>query len=171
MDIFNEQIVVRKEGAKEITLLLLTYIASFILAVVFIFMGTIFIPLSFILFCMAFGAIALGWFLGTKQYVEFEYSVTNGELDIDKIVAKRKRTRIITVKSQTFETGGVFVAEKHAHANYRTRIYAGEDLSQNNMFVTFNHHKLGSTLLVFSPNEKIVESLRPFMSRNIELHK
>ena len=47
--------------------------------------------------------------------VEYEYIVTNNELDIDKIVGKRKRTRLITVdlsKSIDFSVTAITTARR-----------------------------------------------------------
>ena len=37
------------------------------------------------------------YFLITGTSVEYEYAVTNGEMDVDKIIARRKRVHLITV--------------------------------------------------------------------------
>lgn len=44
------------------------------------------------------GSLYGGYILITNMSVEYEYIVTNGEMDIDKIIAKRRRKRLITVK-------------------------------------------------------------------------
>lgn len=53
--------------------------------------------------------------------VEYEYIVTNGEMDIDKIIAKRRRKRLITVNARTFERFGPFKESDHAGETYSNR--------------------------------------------------
>jgi len=48
--------------------------------------------------------IALACYFGKKKlYVEYEYTFTNGEIDIDKIVEKKKRKRVINFQIKEVE--------------------------------------------------------------------
>lgn len=49
-------------------------------------------------------AIAVGCFFGKKKlYVEYEYVFTNGEIDIDKILEMKKRSRVLTFNVKDIE--------------------------------------------------------------------
>jgi len=48
------------------------------------------------------GVIYLTYRLLASMEVEYEYILTNGELDVDKITNRKKRKRLITVHSKTF---------------------------------------------------------------------
>ncbi len=48
------------------------------------------------------GIIFVAYRLFASLEVEFEYILTNGELDIDKITNRKRRKRIITIDTRTF---------------------------------------------------------------------
>lgn len=102
MDIFVERIIERKKN-------IIDYMVIFS-----IFFGSLFVALLIILFfninaISAALLIALGYlvyYLISMRNVEFEYAFTNGELDIDKIIAQRKRKRLFSANCRDFEAFG-----------------------------------------------------------------
>ena len=60
------------------------------------------------LLVLVIGAIYGAYYLLTGCYTEYEYTVTNGELDVDKIVGKRKRSHLLTVPVSKFTGFGVY---------------------------------------------------------------
>lgn len=85
MDTFVEQIVAKKKGAKEIAVIAGTIFLIVVLVfVLFMFLGYFSLVIDMLLI---YGA----WWLITSQNIEYEYSVTNGDIDIDQIIAQRKR--------------------------------------------------------------------------------
>ena len=99
MDTFVEQIVAKRKGGKEYAIIFGSLIAALlILAALWLFL-LFFIGIFFVLLLTA-GIGWLLWYLITMQNVEFEYSVTNGDIDIDQITAQRKRKRIVSVSGK-----------------------------------------------------------------------
>ena len=81
MDTFFEQIVAKKKGAPEWLIIIGTILAGLlVLGFVFLFANSF---LVIALVGVGYGA----WWLITTQNVEYEYCVTNGDIDIDKITA------------------------------------------------------------------------------------
>ena len=80
-DTFVEELVVRRNSIKNLLLeVLIVLAAAALAAVVWLFLSPIFPAMLVILVFAAY--------LGIKfQGVEFEYSFTNGDLDVDKIMA------------------------------------------------------------------------------------
>ena len=102
MDYFYEQLVTTKKTT--------IYMATKILFFVFIAIALIFIT-SFNVtgFVMGgiFAALAVAFFfLKQKLYVEFEYVITNGSVDIDKITEANKRKRLIEFNIRDVELLG-----------------------------------------------------------------
>ena len=54
--------------------------------------------------------------------VEFEYVLTNGDIDVDKIIAQRKRKRLVSVKCSSFEELGKYKAAEHQNKTYQTKL-------------------------------------------------
>lgn len=96
MDNFYEQLVITHKTVQYKIMNFLTYLAG-ILAL--LMMTTFnFIPAIMVL------AVAVGaYFFKKKLYVEYEYDFTNGEIDVDKIVEMKKRTRVLTFNIKDVE--------------------------------------------------------------------
>lgn len=97
MDRFSEQLVPKMSTGKDMFLrgCLIAAAMALIGAMVF-FLGLIF-GMWLIVLCLS-GMVIWGlvWLIqGTM--IEYEYIVTNDDLDIDKIIGRRKRKRLITV--------------------------------------------------------------------------
>ena len=103
--------------------------------------------------------------------VEYEYILTNGEIDVDKIIAQRKRKRLVTVSAKTFEAFGPYKMAEHANRNYDNRILACEsEDSPGVYYATFRHNTLGHCLLVFNPDDRIIQGVKSFIPRTVGGH-
>ena len=114
MDVFIEHLVKKRptgaDTAKKIGLVLAVVV---ILAACILFMPPQFLTLSFLILC---GACYGAYWLISGMNIEYEYILTNGEIDVDKIIAQRKRKRLITVNVKTFEAFRPYKAAQHARA-------------------------------------------------------
>ena len=96
MDNFHEQLVTTgKIGTYKLVNVLMYVFGGLTL----ILLGSVnIIPALFLI------VITLAMFLYKgKLFVEYEYDFTNGEIDVDKIVGMKKRTRILTFNSKDIE--------------------------------------------------------------------
>lgn len=108
------------------------------------------------------------YYLITSRFLEYEYIFTNGDLDVDKIINRQKRQRLITVKAEEIEKFSVYKPEEHINGNYQTKIFAvKEDKNPNNMCLVVRSKKKGKTLIVFSPNEKISDAIKKFAPKSV----
>ena len=58
------------------------------------------------LLVLVIGAIYGAYYLLTGCYTEYEYTVTNGGLDVDKIAGRRKRSHLLTVPVSKLQGSG-----------------------------------------------------------------
>ena len=102
MDTFVEQIVVKRKSIKDFAIIFFSIIAAFIVAAIIFLVALPFLGMiAFLLLAgMGYGL----WWLLTSLNIEYEYSVTNGDIDIDQITAKRKRKRIVSVSGAKIES-------------------------------------------------------------------
>lgn len=91
MDIFSEQMVTRKKNGKDILIIAGIIVAA--LAVTFLLM----LLLGIFSFVFVVGVWIGAYWLITRQDTEYEYTVTSTVLDIDKILAKRSRKRLLSI--------------------------------------------------------------------------
>ena len=103
MDTFFEQIVKKKKSPAEWAIMVGTLVVAVVLLLAMlnipILMAMPILP-TIIIVGIGYG----GWWLITGQNMEFEYCVTNGDIDIDLIIAKRKRKRIVSVVGRKVES-------------------------------------------------------------------
>ena len=166
MDTFIEHIVARHPSAKDYLLRVLIVLGALVLIVVFIFFSSLF-GLGTIGMLLAVGVAYGAYYLFSSRRVEYEYIVTNGEIDIDKITAKRKRKRLVTVSAKTFEAFGPY-AEDVKIDNGVTTIEATDNTGLNVYYATFRHPSLGNALLLFSPDERVLSAVTPYLPRTIK---
>lgn len=163
MDTFFEQITSMKKGAKGIMILVLIWIAAIILSTAcFIFLFPTF------LFFVAFAGILYGAVkLSLLQNIEYEYILTNGELDIDKITAKNSRKRMIT-----FDFKDILRIEKYNPSappvinDAKTEVYCNLD-DENACFVLVNHSKKGKVIVIFAPDARMKQGMSTCVPRII----
>ena len=92
MDTFFEQIVSIKKSGKALAIGISIWIFAFlIIAFLMLFAASLVGPfLAILVIGVGYGA----WWLTAKLNIEYEYIATNTDIDIDKIVNRRKRKRI-----------------------------------------------------------------------------
>ena len=157
-DVFFEQIVPIKKSVGNWTALIGLWFVA-VLLIAFIFLTNLLGSFSLI-FCFGIGYGA--FWLSNKFNVEFEYIITNGTLDIDKIINKSSRKRILS-----FELSQVTRLEKYnpaAITNINTKeiVTACNPQEPNTYFVTAERTGKKSVHLIFSPNAKLQSAIEKF---------
>lgn len=168
MDIFYEQLIEKIPSSKDNAKKFGIYAIAIILALLIIFLSisTIFAPIGILL---SVGLIWLAYYLGTNQFIEYEYIITNGEIDIDKIIGKRKRSRLLTVDVKQFTNFGEY-SDAINNDDTSTIILASENSGINDWFADFETENYGKTRLIFSPDEKFLNCIKPFLKNNLKLN-
>ena len=167
MDTFFEQIISIKKGAKGIALVLLIVVAALVLGLVLMMLSLSMSTLAGILFLAIAGVFYGAYRLVALLNVEYEYILTNGEMDIDKIINRSSRKRQIT-----FNLKDVLRIEKYNFQNpvvirgAKTEIYCNQN-DENACFVVLDHKSHGKTIVVFSPNERMRTGMSSFIPRTI----
>ena len=170
MDIFVEYIVKRKKGKKEYVKIAAIVVAAIVLAMLTPMLMLVPVVGSLSVLCTA--AVIFGaYYLITSLNVEYEYILTNGELDVDTIINRRNRKRLITVQAKNFEIlAPVGTDEYKNEENGRfTRVIDASSANIENKayFAVFN--KDGQRIkLVFEPTEKMLDVFETKVPRNVK---
>ena len=165
-DGYVEQLVAKKWEASD------TVMTVIIVLVALLAMGIsvllIFTPLySLILLLFAAISYVASRFI-TNLSVEYEYCLVNGELTVDKIINKRKRKRIIVVQARNFEHFMPYDAQALANENFSAFIKAADcAMPENGWCAQFNQAGVGKTALVLSPNEKLLDMIKPYLKPEV----
>ncbi len=177
MDIFVEQIVKKETTGKDRAVRIAIIIGVCILLAVSLFLFLFVFPLLGLL--LFFGVIWGGWYLITNTDCEYEYIVTNGEMDIDKIIAKRKRIRLMTVKASAFEDFGEYENAPEAESGVtivsavgvgETENEAGEITPLKTYYADLKHPSAGNVRLIFCPEQRVIDALKPYFSRQLKIN-
>lgn len=167
-DVFVEYLVKKKKTGKDYLIQIGVVLAA--LVIIFLafalspYLGAFSIISTLVIVAVIYGA----YYLFTNTRVEFEYILTNGEMDIDKIIAQRKRKRLITVKCKDFETFGRYTPEAHISQNIQNKMFVCDSpASPNVYYATLRHPTKGSTLIVMNVNEKFATNMKKYIPRNV----
>ncbi len=153
MDTFIEQIVQKKKGAKEWAIIAGVFAGSLFL----VLLAWWFIPpfALFVLVGVGFG----GWYLISAQNNEFEYCVTNGDIDIDQIIDRRRRKRLVSVSGRKVESLLPYDPAKGT-AGYQRVVMAAASLQTAGLWsFTYHSKKNGHTIVVFQPQQRVLQAL------------
>lgn len=167
MDTFLEKLVTRKKTLADYLILAGTVIVGMLLIMAALTIQ-ILVQLGLSLL-LAAGIIFLGYRIITSRNIEYEYIVTNGDLDIDIIVAKRKRKRIFSANCKEFDIVSPVKSSQFDHAvqNTKNRIDASSSVdSPDAYFITLNY-KGERTLVIFEPSEKMLKNFRIYIPRKV----
>lgn len=170
MDTFAEQLVKKNLSGNEKLKRVLLLAGSVLLAgIVVAVSASVYYYYMFAGIVIGIGIIIGGFFLARNFDVEYEYSVTNGEFDIDKIIAKQKRKPFLSVNVSDFTAYGRY-DENTAEADESvTFIMACDGSEKGYWYADFNAGKYGKSRLIFSPNQKIRDCIKPYLSTTIKL--
>ena len=173
MDIFVEQIVKKAPNGKDTLKKVLLVAAMCLIAALLAFAIMVMPALAGVAFLFMFGMMYGGYYLITGLDVEYEYIVTNGEIDIDKIIAKRKRARLITCKVSSFEAFGKYESAPDIDDSVTIVSAVGTSLSgaENEMwYADFTHASAGKVRLIISAEDKVIEAIKPFLPRQLKVN-
>ncbi len=153
MDSYCEQLVAKTRTSGDVAKAIMTIAASLLIAAGFVFLMMLIGLLALIL---AFASIALGVWLVSGMSVEYEYIVTNDEMDIDKIKGRRKRTRMITVDiKRTFD----FEPVPCRSEEFDVAVHASSGLEDDAYCLFVEHPDYGKVKIIFNPNKKIRDAI------------
>lgn len=120
---------------------------------------------------LAGGIIYGGYYLITNLIIEYEYILTNGDLDIDKIVAQRSRKRLATLDLGSAVEFGVADSGLRIGPNETLIKASGNDSRLTDYYIRLNHSSLGNTVLIFTPSEEMLELVRNCLPRNLKYRR
>lgn len=171
MDNFNEQIVERVNKPVNLIIKILSVFALAMIPVIGAVLGIAINLYIFTvsIFLFAFGVYAV-WYIFTSQKVEYEYSVSSGELDVSKVMSKRRRKAMCSIKIREIENFGK--GEKIIDNLKLTKVYeAAHDIDKEseNYYAVFKSPAFGTCALIFTPNEQILKGMKPYLKMNLRV--
>ena len=163
MDVFVEYMVKRKKTAMDYIKVLGILVTG--LLIVFILpMFAAWIPMiGSLLFVVVALVVYLMYKLVTSINVEYEYTLTNSEMDVDKIINLRSRKKVTEVNFHKIEC---FANIRNAAFNNYSKdfnikkIYACRDSRDDETYFVVYENDDKRTMLLFTPNEKMCKNIK-----------
>ncbi len=173
MDVFCEQIVKKRKTTAEKLAVALIWAGGWVLSMLLIFLGLYIFPGYFMLALLAAGFVVyFSMKLAFKLNLEYEYCVTNGLLDVDKIINRSDRKRLLSVEVNTFDRFEEFNPQKPENdpKKFDLVVNAVADPQGSDAIyaATIRHPVKGRILLVFQPNEKILTTVKQALPRTLQ---
>lgn len=151
-EFYIEQLVQKKVTLKDV--LLRGVILG--LAVTSLFLSLTFMPYLMLLTVVMFFLTNL---MFRRTNLEYEYLCLNGDLDIDKVIAKSKRKQVISVKMEEVEW---IMPTNHPEAqkfNQLKTIDCSSKDQNGNCYKMIILQDRKKTAVIFEPNESILEAM------------
>ncbi len=174
MDNFREEIIVRRTGKVIFTL---GYIFAF---VTMIFSGLpVFLTVTLIYFTMAQGEYSLNvtdivmvvlpgiiaillWRKKDDLRLEYEYTLTNGEMDFAKVLGNKRRKHLLTLRLKTAEQGGPVESEAYTKFSSMPDVKKIDYTINTNVDYYFIYYVQNGvrTILTIEPSPRMIEMMR-----------
>ena len=165
MDTYSEQLVTKPSSNADRAKKILISVAAILLASILMWLSIRFCAYSLIL--LVFGILGGAAYIVSNMDVEYEYIITNNEMDIDKIIGRRKRKRMITLSLENTEAFGTYPPDDSVSAD--ATVHATTGFEKNAAYLICQHNSYGKVMLIFNPNEKTREAIMQEMPRQLRV--
>lgn len=162
MDTFFEQIIsIKPSSSKKALCALIIILAAAI--TVFAVIGA----LAMFQFMFLFVLVIIGVWFGAIRLIgnfriEYEYIITNGDLDIDVIIDKSRRKRIASIKCGEIES-----IKRYSFADNSSKAIICCNEQDEAYMITARDANRGMLKLVIAPDERIKSGIVKFLPRII----
>ena len=148
-DVFVEQLVKKRMGPKDYAIIAAVIIGA--LVVVFLSFLVPFLSV-FIIVGACFGA----YYLITARSLEFE------------VISRRNRKRVLSVDAHDIEEIGKFRPDLlKSKTSFKLYFVSEYDDGRNSMYFCAHTAKYGNVLVVFDPEERTLNAIKPFIPRQV----
>ena len=165
MDNFAEQLVKKNETGADRTRRVLMVVVGVLFALALAALSVLQLSRPFVSLLGFALAIAAGFgtfIIVQNTFVEYEYTFTNGDLDVDKIIAKKKRKEMISANIRQLTAFGKY-EDGLEESDDMTVVFATDNIASHEYYADFTDEKLGSARLVFAPDERMLETIQKFL--------
>ncbi len=156
MDNISEQLVKINKTSKDYFILGSIWVGAFLLVFISVWFGMQVPTFISLLFLICVGVMYGATKLASRLNIEYEYIVVNRDLDIDKIISKSSRKRLVSIKLNEVLDFGKLSPEKAKKLD--TRHFDQKFICCNPgdeaYYLTYKHVKKGMILLVLAMNER-----------------
>ncbi len=164
MDNFAEQLVKKNETNADKTRRIAMLIVGILFTIALLLLAILARRPLIMLLGFALSAVAgYGtYYYVQNTYVEYEYTFTNGDLDVDKIIAKKKRHEMLSTNIRKFTDFGKY-EDGMEETDDMTIIMATDNIASHEYYADFTDESVGAARLIFVPDERMLENIKKFL--------
>ena len=160
MDVFFEQLVTIKKTVKTyLAYILIALAAIIIMAAALWLFGNLAV---IVVFLVLYGAYKLYSMLS----LEYEYIITNSTMDIDKIVAKSSRKRILSFELTAGERIEKYTKELPEDV-VKNAFFACNGNEVNAIVLVIHPEGKGKQSVVVAPDERMLDTMKKFLPKYV----
>ncbi len=169
MDTFVEQLVVIKNTAKIKAVKISIWTVCTLMALGLIAFAILNSSLAFLMLLVAAACFFCAYYLCGQLNNEFEYIITNRDIDIDRIINKKKRIRMAAFTCSDIEDIEKYDPLRHvADKSRNINVYFGCTPDERALCFKVKHPKNGHYYLVLTPNDEFRDAVRKFVAYNLK---
>lgn len=162
MDIFVEHMVKRKKTVMDYIKVLAVLVVGLFLVLIVPVIAAVFPSMGSLTLVLVILIVYLMYKLITSINLEYEYILTNSEMDVDKIINLRTRKKVAEINFHKIDFFGKVSSteySKYLKDNSIKKIFACRDIKDvETCFVVYENDD-GKMMLVFSPSEKMIKNI------------
>lgn len=168
MDMFTECLIKRRKSIKEYMLIFSLIILGVVAT--FFYLAFRYAILGGMLSGVGFAAVVMMWWgiiiATTNKNQEFEYTVTNSDVDIDTIIARKKRRRIISFNAKDIEKMAP-IEQLDEKMTFARTIDASAHDDRFDVYFISATVKGEKVKILVNPSRKMLDILKTFRPENI----
>ena len=170
MDSLVEQVVKRERSPRYYLNIVLIILAAVAVPGTFMVLGKLLSRyyLALIGVFLLLFAIYLAWYFITSQKIEYEYAILGSTLRIDKIIAKRRRKKVIKFDVKDIDGFFRYSDEKMSKVRY-DKVYevGARSYDESNYVATLTLDGGKKVAVVFCPKEELLTAMRPYFNHEV----
>lgn len=173
-DVFIERMVKKKFEGTDILILVGIAAGILILSFAGFVLGFMVLAFPMLSLLVMAGAVFGGYKLISMRLLEYEYSLTNGFVTVDKIMNRASRKRMTSFECESCEDIGLYLEneERLKNRSFDQRVFATRFADRrDSWYMIVQSKKTGKTLLVFNPDEELLEGIKKFIPRHLKFEK
>ena len=170
MDNLVEQVVKKEKNFRYYINIILIILGAVLvpvtgcaIALIFTIPYMVHVSLFAALFCIYFA-----WYFISSLKVEYEYASFSGVFKVDKVIANRKRKKVVKVHLKDVDELFAYDDKVMAERSFK-KVYGVSDdnYSKENYVMVFSLSKNNKRAIIFKPNEEMLKSFRVYLPREI----
>ena len=173
-DVFIERMIKKKFETTDMLILAGIVVAMIVVVFIGFVVGFLIFPFPMLTMLVALGAGFGGYKLLTMRLLEYEYSLTNGFVAVDKIMNRSTRKRMTSFECSSAEDIGEYQKNEARLKNqsFDARVFATQYSDhRDSWYMIVRSGKTGKTLVVFDPDEEFLDAVKKYIPRPLKFEK